>query len=122
MKVISEDPSIVIPDIRESDMEQNIVVAATGDTVVAIAVRTPDNNVAWLGGSRNNYHVQILGSESDRFNSMIDMLIDDFARYGSRTFYAVLENPDDMETFIRNYRIRNGVFITILHIMASRWK
>ena len=119
MLTITEDPGIVIPNIREDSIETSIVILVLyegSNAHVGAAVRTLDDIYCWYGGS-------ITGRTTEEWSectnhNLIDLLCHSWEYYYPDKCIYVITSYKELNTIISQYSIRNVKLLETLQDVA----
>ena len=118
MRMITENPNTKIPELRESDMHTNLIVAIVSDTQLIYAKMLPDNCINWNGTRTNRLIGFELWGFEERYTGILNFIMRSWHYWGdicsSRVIMYVVENEADIDYIIENHTITNPEVLTKL--------
>ena len=119
MKLIDYNPEIKIPPIKESYINDKIVLSllrSNGFICISMAVSIPDEKTKFWKGS-DIYSNSITSFRDSVSNSLLGIMIKDYRSFGDRVSFVVIESFDELQNFITKFRpeILNVALLNMLN-------
>lgn len=117
MIVIDYDPSLQVPAIKESDIDDKIILSIFRDSNIYMATKISNNTVVWRGcGLYEGARLHIMSRTLTY--SLINLLINDWKECSDNVVFYVLENNKDIINIIEKYSVQK--YPDILTMLNTR--